>query len=65
VYYGPTGVSLGQFSSNGSTTAYRDLLNRGMGVSADGTRLISAWSGSPGNLSAVGVYFQTLPPPPP
>jgi hypothetical protein len=65
VYYGPTGVSLGQFSSNGSATAYRDLLNRGMAVSADGTRLISAWNGSPVNLSAAGVYFQTLPPPPP
>jgi Viral BACON domain len=65
VYYGPTGVSLGQFSSNGSTSAYRDLLNRGMAVSADGTRLISAWTGSLGNSSAPGVYFQTLPPPPP
>ena len=65
VYYGPTGVSLGQFSSNGSTAAYRELLNRGMAVSADGTRLISAWTGNVGIPSAPGVYFQTLPPPPP
>jgi hypothetical protein len=65
IYAGPTGVSLGQVSSNGSTTAARDLLNRGMAVSADGTRLMSAWGSSPGNTSSVGVYFQTLPAPPP
>jgi hypothetical protein len=65
IYDGPTGVSLGQVSSNGSTTAYRDLLDRGMAVSADGTRMMSAWVGSPGSASTLGVYFQTLPAPPP
>jgi hypothetical protein len=65
VYYGPTGVALGQLSSNGSSTAYRDLLSRGLAVSADGTILISAWTNGPGSTAASGVYFQTLPAPPP
>ena len=46
VYDGPSGVSLAQLSSNGQPGAYRDLEGRGMAVSADGTRLMSAWGGS-------------------
>jgi hypothetical protein len=63
VYYGPTGVSLGNLSSNGSSGAYRSLTPRAMAVSADGTRLISAFTSDPGNLAGNGVYFQSLPPP--
>ena len=62
VYDGPSGVSLAQLSSNGQPGAYRDLLDRGLAVSADGTRLISAWGGSPGAAGA-GVHFTSLPAP--
>lgn len=62
VYYGPTGVSLTDLSSNGAGSAYRDLNIQGLAVSADGTRLISAWGSAVWNS---GVYFQSLPPPPP
>jgi hypothetical protein len=63
IYYGPSGASLAEASSNGTTTGAgnRDLLNRGMVVSADGTRLISGWNTSGDFL--MGVYFQTLPQP--
>lgn len=64
IYYGPTGVSLGQVSSNGSTAAYRELMARGMAVSADGTILMSAFNLT-GTATATSVYFQTLPAPPP
>lgn len=58
VYYGPTGVSLGQLSSNGPTTSgYRDLLSRGLAVSADGTVLASTWAASGGG----DVYLESLP----
>jgi hypothetical protein len=57
------GVSLGQLGSDGPLNSYRDLLSRGLAVSADGTMLISAWSSSPGNSSGAGVYFQPLPSP--
>jgi hypothetical protein len=63
VYVGLTGVSLGQLSSNGLLTEGRDLLSRGLAVSADGTMLISAWANFPGNSSGAGVYFQPLPAP--
>jgi hypothetical protein len=63
VYFGLSGVSLGQLSSNGLLTGYRDLLSRGLAVSADGTMLVSAWATSPGNSSGAGVYFQPLPVP--
>jgi len=62
VYAGSTGVILGVLSSNGSSSAYRDLLLRGLAVSADGTILVSAWTGQSGQA---GVYFQTLSAPPP
>jgi hypothetical protein len=65
IYYGPTGVDLGDVSSNGIQATGRDLLVRGIAVSADGTRMMSAWSSSPGNLTGTGVYFATLPAPPP
>jgi hypothetical protein len=65
VYEGATGVSLGQLSSNGSSMAYRDLSSRGLAVSADGTIVISAWASSPGSVAGAGIYFQSLPAPPP
>jgi hypothetical protein len=64
VYDGPSGVGLAQMSSNGKPGAYRDLEDRGMAVSADGTRLVSAWLGSPGG-TPMGVHFASLPAPPP
>ena len=63
VYDGPSGVSLALLSSNGQPGAYRDLDDRGLAVSADGTRLISAWGGSP-SATAAGVHFTSLPTPP-
>jgi hypothetical protein len=64
VYDGPSGVALAQMSSNGQPSLNRDLENRGLAVSADGTRLVSAWLGSPGG-TPVGVHFASLPAPPP
>jgi hypothetical protein len=61
VYNGVTGVLRGTRSSNGTATgAYRDSLPRGLAVSADGTRLMSAWSSS---YNGEGVYFHSLPTP--
>jgi hypothetical protein len=60
LYNGPSGTALGQLSSNGTTTAYRDLFSRGMAVSADGTVLASAWYVS---SASTGVYLQALPSP--
>ena len=65
VYYGPTGVGLGQLNSSGPTTSDRDLLSRGLAVSADGTVLVSTWSTLPGTDTGAGVYLQALPAPPP
>jgi hypothetical protein len=60
-YYGPTGANLAELSSSPSA-GYRSLIDRGLAVSADGTRLVSAAreSGSPVSR----LYFQTLPSPP-
>jgi hypothetical protein len=64
VYYGPTGVSLGQLNSNGPpTNGYRDLQSRGLAVSADGTVLASTWAVSTG-VTTGNVYLQSLPAPP-
>jgi hypothetical protein len=63
VYDGPTGVALGQLSSNATTTGYRSLLSRGLAVSADGTMIVSAWGAQPGQPAA-GIYLQPLPSPP-
>lgn len=60
-YEGPTGVNLAQFSSSPSA-GYRSLVDRGLAVSADGTRLVSAARESGGPVSQ--LYFQTLPSPP-
>jgi hypothetical protein len=65
VYYGPTGVGLGQLNSSGPTMSDRDLLSRGLAVSADGTVLVSTWSTLPGTDTGAGVYLQALPAPPP
>jgi hypothetical protein len=63
IYNGATGAARGTRSSNGvNVGAYRYLLERGMAVSADGTRLISLWSGSAYGTPA-GTYFHDLPAP--
>ena len=59
VYNGASGDPRGQFSSNGLTGGYRDLIDRGLAISADGTRLMSVWVGNMGN----GIYFRSLPAP--
>ena len=63
VYNGPTGVQLAVLNSSQITNGYREMLARGMGVSADSTRLITvdrADSGTPGSE----LRFQPLPGPP-
>ncbi len=63
IYNGPTGVARGTRSSDGvNTGAYRYLLERGLAVSADGTRLVSLWSG-PSYGTTEGAYFHELPEP--
>lgn len=61
VYYGPTGAALAQLSSSVSA-GYRSLIDRGLAVSADGTRLVSA--AREAGQSVTQLYFQALPPPP-
>jgi hypothetical protein len=61
VYYGPTGVSLAQRSSNLQPGAYRNLVERGLAISADGTRLISAVDSF--SSAQYGLFFQGLPSP--
>lgn len=61
VYNGASGDPRGQFSSNGLPGGYRSLFNRGLAVSADGTRLMSSWS-SPASVGT-GTYFRNLPAP--
>jgi hypothetical protein len=66
VYVGATGFLLQELSSSGTSAgSYRDLASRGLAVSADGTMLVSAWTGLIGGTTpASGVYFQPLPAPP-
>lgn len=63
VYYGPSGASLAVLDSS-SQSGYRDLLLRGVAVSADGTRMVTAVAanalGNPGSE----LRFQSLPVPP-
>lgn len=61
VYDGPSGAALAQLSSS-VATGYRSLVDRGLAVSADGTRLVSAalQAGQPVSQ----LYFQPLPSPP-
>jgi len=62
VYDGPSGAGLAQYSSSGTSGAYRSLIDRGIAVSADGTRVVSA-----ARLSGQAVsqlYFRSLPAPP-
>lgn len=56
--YGPAGDPLARLSSAEATYA-RNLANRGLAVSPDGTRLVSLAA----SLSAVWLRFQPLPPP--
>jgi hypothetical protein len=58
VYDGPTGANLAELSSS-VATGYRSLIDRGLAVSADGTRLVSAARQS--GISTAQLYFQTLP----
>jgi hypothetical protein len=62
VYHGPSGALLAQLDSTNTTGGYRSLIDRGLAVSADGTRLISAAraAGEP----ASKLLFQDLPSPP-
>jgi hypothetical protein len=62
VYDGPSGAGLAQYSSSGTGGAYRSLIDRGIAVSADGARVVSA-----ARLSGQAVsqlYFRSLPAPP-
>lgn len=61
VYYGPSGAELAQLSSS-AATGYRSLIDRGLAVSADGTRLVSV--ARPNGQSTSQLYFQALPAPP-
>lgn len=61
VYNGVTGDPRGQYSSNGLTGGNRSLLDRGLAVSADGTRLMSVYRASIG--TGEGIYFHGLPAP--
>ena len=59
VYDGPSGANLAQYSSSGTSGAYRSLVDRGIAVSADGTRVVSA---ARLNGQAVSqLYFRSLP----
>jgi hypothetical protein len=67
VFNGPTGVELATLSSDGTGPGnpnwnYRDLERFGLAVSADGTRVFSAWENSPGIIES-GYAIQTLPAP--
>jgi hypothetical protein len=64
IYYGPTGVSLGQTSSTAPGSLYSSLLSRGLAVSADGTMLVSASPNQFPQAGSTAVYFQMLPAPP-
>ena len=63
VYYGPTGASLAVLNSS-SQASYRDLLLRGVAVSADGTRMVTLVSASALGNPGSEIRFQTLPVPP-
>lgn len=58
--YDSTGTELDRTSSSSSTVGYRSLLDRGLAVSADGSRLVSLSTSSGGRQ----VTFQSLPAPP-
>ena len=62
VYDGPSGALLAQLDSTDTVGAYRSLVDRGLAVSADGARLVSA--ASPNGQSSTTLLFQDLPPPP-
>lgn len=60
VYDGPSGDALAELSSS-TAAGYRSLIDRGLVVSADGTRLVSAARQS--GLATAQLYFQSLPSP--
>jgi hypothetical protein len=65
VYYGPTGQELVRLYSD-IAGGYRYLPERGLAVSADGTRLVSLGRDSPSPATAAQrIQFQALPAPPP
>lgn len=61
VYDGPSGTLLAQLNSS-TANGYRSLIDRGLAVSADGTRLVAA--ARDGGAPASRLHFQSLPPPP-
>jgi len=61
VYNGPSGASLATLSSNGSTVTAHNLITRGMTVSADGSRLVTAYSANGAAQAATAIYFQSIP----
>jgi hypothetical protein len=62
IYDAPSGTSLGERNSDLSDGLYyptRLLLDRGLAVSGDGTRMVSAWL-TTSSYFPVGIAFQTL-----
>ena len=64
VYYGPTAALLAMMDSSAVTTGPRELLDRGLAVSADGTRLVTLVSTNPTSNIGAELRFQSLPAPP-
>jgi hypothetical protein len=62
VYDGPSGVELAKMSS-AAATSYRSLVNRGLALSGDGSRLVALSGGFVGS-GALETRFQSLPVPP-
>jgi hypothetical protein len=62
VYNGPTGAQLALLAS--SATGHRDLVARGMAVSADATRLVTVVSPNLRGTTGDELRFQGLPAPP-
>jgi hypothetical protein len=66
VYDGPSAATLAQRNSDlspGPYTPNRLILDRGLAISGDGTRLLSAYL-TTSSYFPVGIGMQTLPPPP-
>ena len=62
VYDGPSGVELAKMSS-AAATSYRGLINRGLAMSGDGSRLVTLSGGFVGS-GVLETRFQSLPAPP-
>ena len=62
VYDGPSGIELAKLSS-AVATSYRSLVDRGLAISGDGSRLVALSLSTPGSNSAKEIRFQSLPAP--